>query len=46
MATFALMGACSHHADEPSDSYAHKVFDDLTTVDGKKIIETSGYAAN
>ena len=33
-------------SDEPADSYAHKVFDYLTTTDGKKIIETSGYVAN
>ena len=33
-------------SDEPTDSYAHKVFDYLTTADGKKIIEASGYVTN
>ena len=33
-------------SDTPVDSYARKVFDYLTTPDGKKIIEASGYVAN
>ena len=33
-------------SDEPADSYAHKVFDYLTTTDGKRIIEASGYVSN
>lgn len=32
--------------DTPADSYARKVFDYLTTPDGKRIIEASGYVAN
>ena len=32
--------------DEPADSYARKIFDYLTTSDGKKIIEASGFVAN
>ena len=33
-------------SDEPTDSYARKIFDYLTTDDGKKIIEASGFVAN
>ena len=33
-------------SDTPADSYARKIFDYLTTDDGKKIIEASGYVAN
>ena len=33
-------------SDTPADSSARKIFDDLTTPDGKKIIEASGYVAN
>ncbi|MBO4871167.1 MAG: substrate-binding domain-containing protein [Muribaculaceae bacterium] len=33
-------------SDTPADSYAKKIFDYLTTSDGKKIIEASGYVAN
>ena len=33
-------------SDTPADSYARKIFDYLTTPDGKKIIEASGYVAN
>ena len=33
-------------SDEPANSYARKVFDYLTSADGKKIIEASGYTAN
>ena len=32
--------------DTPADSFARKIFDYLTTPDGKKIIEASGYVAN
>jgi len=33
-------------SDTPADSYARKIFDYLTTNDGKKIMEASGYVAN
>lgn len=33
-------------SDTPADIYARKIFDYLTTTDGKKIIEASGYVAN
>lgn len=33
-------------SDTPADSYARKIFDYLTTPDGKKIVEASGYVAN
>lgn len=33
-------------SDTPADSYTRKIFDYLTTTDGKKIIEASGYVAN
>ena len=33
-------------SDSPADSYARKIFDYLTTDDGKKIIKASGYVAN
>lgn len=33
-------------SDTPADSYARKIFDYLTTSDGKKIIESIGYVAN
>ena len=33
-------------SDTPSDSFARKIFDYLTTPDGKRIIEASGYVAN